>query len=120
MICLTRLHPRFVGQLRPNSGETLQFDCPACGPSHTLNAPFTNPIDGGPAMGNSIWAREGTEFDALTLRPSIQYPCWHGWIEDGVVIGIEESPAAIRQPDGTMVALSPRQFASARAGRPIA
>lgn len=111
---LTDLNPKFTGCLRPDSGEQMQFDCPACGPGHRLSAYFQNPIDGGEANGwTPKWERSGETFEELTITPSIDYGCFHGWVEDGRVIDISEAPlivpgAFIGQPQAT-VALSPAQ-----------
>ena len=112
---LSDLNPKWTGLLRPNSGEGLTFDCPRCGTSHRLAVYFSNPVDALPAAPwqTQQWKREGEEFDSLTLEPSIQYPCFHGWIEEGDVINISESPAqGLILIDGKqkLVALSPMQF----------
>ena len=118
MIPLTELRPAFRGNLRPRSGEALEFDCPGClarGRQHTVRVVFANPLDGGapmPGAGETRWVREGDAPEALTLAPSILYPCWHGWVEDGVVISVDEAPAVIVRRSGPPVALSPRQWAA--------
>lgn len=129
---LTSLNPRFVGFLRPDSGEMLNFDCPACGPSHLCAIGFTNPLDGGEAAlwpSQTWWTRTGETFETLTLvastgaGPSVQYPCWHGWIEAGQVIDVSEATHHAVVPDdtgvsNTKIALSPMQvLALRRAGR---
>ena len=111
---LCDLHPKLVGLLRPCSGEGILFDCPKCGPGHRLAVYFDNPIDGQPpaAWQTPKWVRTGESFEELTIEPSIQYPCFHGWVEDGQVIDIGESRmCAVMVIDGvrTLVALSPRQ-----------
>ena len=115
MIPLDKLNPKWIGVLRPNSGEGVQFDCPVCGPKHTLVAYFSNPLDGEPgAKGqNPVWERVGDTLDQLTIHPSINYPCcFHGWIEQGKVFDVKESPlTALLAVDGKpqVVALSPEQ-----------
>ena len=116
MEALTKLHPAWQSVLRKDSGEGVSFDCPACGPAHQLVAYFANPRDGKPPMpGRSvIWVREGDTFASLTLAPSLQYPCWHGWVEGGQVIDIREATHYTRrlnEQTGRVenVALSPRQ-----------
>ena len=113
---LTDLNPKWLGQLRPNSGEGISLDCPKCGPKHMLVAYFDNPVDGQDAAPwGDKWHREGEELETLTISPSIQYPCFHGWIENGQVIDISESPAmaTLVTAQGTMlVTLSPKQFAA--------
>lgn len=124
MIPLANLHPQFTGFLRPDSGEQLLFDCPACGPSHQLGICFTNPLDGKPAAmwpTATWWTREGDTFETLTLTkstgvgPSIHYPCWHGWIEGGQVIGINEATHRAQLESGEIAALSPMQVSALRA-----
>ncbi len=114
MIALTRCNPKWIGLLRPNSGEGLTFDCPTCGPGHKLAIYFSNPVDGNSAASwqDPTWKREGETFDSLTVEPSIQYPCFHGWIEDGKIIDINESTTrTMILVNGVLkvVALSPKQ-----------
>lgn len=92
---LIELDPEFIGYLRTGSGEGIAFDCPACPPEkgHRLVAYFSNPIDGKEVGKHAtLWKREGG-FGVvdLTLDPSINYPCFHGWVEGGAVISIDES-----------------------------
>jgi hypothetical protein len=115
MIPLINLNPKWIGLLRPNSGEGLTLDCPKCGSTHRLAVYFSNPVDDQPAAlwQNPTWKRTGNSFEAITIEPSIQYPCFHGWIEDGQVIDIGESPAnaiAIINGEQRLVALSPKQY----------
>lgn len=109
---LTDLNPEWLGVLRPKSGEQLQFDCPKCGPKHRLIAYFSNPLDGQPPAPwhdvEKIWKREGDTFEALTIAPSLQYPCFHGWVEHGLVFDISESPLMVPTKKGP-AALSPNQ-----------
>lgn len=91
-IPLTELNAKFVGQLRKDSGECLWFDCPVCGPKHTINVGFRNPLDGRPPIGagtknEPIWTREGDTLETVSVLPSIVYPCgFHGWVEKGKVV----------------------------------
>ena len=137
---LTSLNPKWLGLTRPDSGEQLEFDCPACGPKHRVTAVLLNPLDGKPGapwLGKRVrgsdgeervspaWTREGDSFESLTLTPSILYPCWHGWVEDGAVVGVGDAShlmvqVIVRASDGQPVAeckpiaLSPRQTARLR------
>jgi Family of unknown function (DUF6527) len=101
---LTDLNPRWCGHggegvtyggkpipLRERVGFT--FNCP-CGCEDRVYVPFANPEDGqGPLKsGNPTWQRTGTDFETLTVHPSILrravpgFPCtWHGWVKNGEV-----------------------------------
>jgi hypothetical protein len=111
MKALTEFNPEFVGILRQNSGEGISFDCPVCGSNHRLVAYFDVPVDGKEkaVWQTTVWKRSGSSFNDLTLEPSIQYPCFHGWIENGQVIDIRESPATAIV-NNQLIALSPMQF----------
>jgi hypothetical protein len=111
---LAELNPQWIGVNRtPDHGEGCAFDCPACGSGHTLAVYFKNPLDGGiPAHGGVAWTREGSSWDNLIITPSISYPCFHGWVEDGLVFNINESPITlpVKSDDGIkLIALSPKQ-----------
>jgi hypothetical protein len=111
---LTELNPQWIGYQRtPEHGEGLSLECPSCGPTHTLAAYFSNPIDdGAPAPGVSNWKRTDSTFENITVEPSMHYPCFHGWIEDGLVFHQAESPIVVmmQTPEGIRpVALSPKQ-----------
>lgn len=106
---LTDLNPRWCGAGGPGifnrdpqtgnltpapkrDGVGLILSCP-CGSTDCQDAyiPFSNPLDGGPAVEvhAPTWEREGDDFTNLTLRPSIQrmQGCrWHGWITNGEII----------------------------------
>jgi len=115
---LAKLNPRWLGVLRPVSGEGRAFDCPNCGPRHTIAVYFANPLDGKePAPWQKpVWNRDGETFQTLSIQPSISYPCFHGWVEGGFVIDISESPAtAMVMVGGKLqrVALSPAQYRNA-------
>lgn len=111
---LTSFHPEWIGLLRSSSGEGLTFDCPVCGPSHRLAVYFLNPTDGKESAPwqSPKWHVIGNKFENLTIEPSIQYPCFHGWIEYGQVIDVSESTMVVnlQTPQGMKkVAFSPRQ-----------
>jgi hypothetical protein len=107
------LNPEWLGQLRPDSGEGLSLDCPVCGPKHRLAAYFSNPVDGkDSAPWGDKWKRTGESFSSVTVAPSLQYPCFHGWIESGLVFDVSESPLTVpMQTDKgvQLIALSPDQ-----------
>lgn len=114
MTPLAKLNPTWIGRLRPNSGEGITFDCPTCGPKHRLVAYFKNPLDGNPAADwpDTLWQRNGDDASHLTVTPSIDYPCWHGWIERGRVFADHETPLTVLlHIDGVpqLVRLSPEQ-----------
>lgn len=82
-------------------GVGVCFDCP-CGDhdeGHRCYVPFSNPLDGGPALdrhgwnGSGGWQRTGETVETLTLTPSILRSratggCgWHGFITNGEVTG---------------------------------
>lgn len=114
MIALAKLNPVWAGLLRPDSGEGMTLDCPQCGPTHRLCVYFSNPIDGKEAAPwqNPVWKRTGESFETITIEPSIQYPCFHGWIEEGQVINVTESRVKawmVIDGERKLVALSPHQ-----------
>lgn len=57
----------------------VQFDCP-CGDGHRLLIPFKGRMPDGKG-----WAVTGTNFDNLTLQPSVDAKCWHGWVRNGEI-----------------------------------
>jgi hypothetical protein len=118
MKLLQELNPLWTGLLRPDSGEGLTFDCPNCGAHHRLCAYFSNPLDGKEAAPwqKPTWERIGDDFDVLTVKPSIEYPCFHGWIENGRVVDVREAPLSGFDPAGRQVALSPLQSIEIIAG----
>lgn len=90
---LVDLVPEFIGVTRPPAGgEGMTLVCPACGPKHILAVYFKNPVDGlAPAKWHEqTWMRHGEALGKITIEPSIKYPCWHGWIENGIVYDISE------------------------------
>jgi hypothetical protein len=57
---------------------TLRFDCPTCtrvGYSHGIRIPVTG----------SHWALPGEFPHSLTVTPSIDAGCWHGFITNGEI-----------------------------------
>jgi hypothetical protein len=122
MKILDTLNPKWIGLMRANSGEGVEFDCPFCGPTHRLAAYFSNPLDGNPPApwlldGRPVWDRDGREFCELTLEPSLHYPCWHGWIDRGGALHVSEATHLLRMPDGQIAALSPAQVRRIQAQR---
>lgn len=104
---LTDLSPRWIGG--PYSGPErrgcgISFDCPVHR-SHRIGVNFANPIDGGAPAPDEFcrdgsgrivrWQRTGETFDTLTLTPSVDAskhtengtPCWHGFIQNGEIVG---------------------------------
>lgn len=99
---LSDLHPKFLdsggegisradGSPAPlRVGVGVEFDCPdGCG--RPCFVPFSNPLDGGPALEKG-WNRTGETPETLTLAPSIfRNPArggcgWHGFIRHGEVV----------------------------------
>jgi hypothetical protein len=114
---LKKLNPKWAGITRaPEHGEGLALDCPSCGPSHQLAVYFKNPLDGGASFpGVSNWVRYGSSLEDLTVEPSLEYECFHGWIENGLVFYLSESPLIVPMNlDGKvkLVSLSPAQARS--------
>lgn len=98
---LRSLNARFIGAggegifnsdgspAKERTGVGVIMDCP-CGCASPLYVPFSNPIDGGPALEpkHHAWHRIEDSIDKLTLAPSVLRgePCparWHGFIIDG-------------------------------------
>jgi hypothetical protein len=111
---LTDLDARLIGYARPQSGEGVSFTCPVCGPRHSITAFFKNPVDGGaPAPADlALWTREGDALEQLSIDPSIKFPCFHGWVNEGKVFEMREAPIMVMckctgRPQ--LVALSPLQ-----------
>ena len=66
------------------SGAFLVFDCPACSPkgdAHGIRVPLAPKVD----QNGQSWQHSGEFPDTLTLSPSINAGCWHGWIENGEI-----------------------------------
>lgn len=114
MKTLAQLEARLIGYRRPNSGEGISFVCPVCGPKHAITAFFANPIDGGeaPPADLALWTRTGESLEQLTVEPSIKHACFHGWVNQGKVFEVSESPIVVAlEINGRrqLVALSPLQ-----------
>jgi hypothetical protein len=65
-------------------GGFLIFDCPTCTPkgdAHGIRVPLAPAQD---SHGQS-WQHSGN-FPDLTLHPSVDAGCWHGWIRDGEML----------------------------------
>lgn len=92
---LLDLNPEWCGLTKkPEHGEGISFDCPTCGPKHRLIAFFSNPLDGEPLVEwqKPRWERIGERFESITIKPSIQYSCFHGWVENGRVFLASQAP----------------------------
>ena len=71
--------------------QGVAFECPACEPRHLVVVGFagrgladhqaSQARGGGP----SRWSVAGAGLGDLTLAPSIDCGCWHGWIRNGEV-----------------------------------
>lgn len=68
-----------LSELDPKiTADTLRFDCPAClGTSHQHGIRI--PMVGGD------WTVSGDFPDAITVHPSIDAGCWHGFIKNGEI-----------------------------------
>lgn len=75
---LLELDPKWINH-KGRSGVGIRFNDPKY--SGVVRVLFSNPIDGGPALpddeeipsnnGGARWTRTGTNFDVLTIHPSI-------------------------------------------------
>lgn len=91
---LTELHPKWINH-EGRLGVGIKFDDPKCG--HGVRLLFENPIDGGDPLpndeslsannGGERWLREGTDFETLTIRPSIDGSpeCSHFHVTNGAI-----------------------------------
>jgi len=106
-IKLTELKPVFIGHCAPGmkgfqrlpdvwGAQGILFLCPACTKvedgvliDHSILIWFENAEGVAPAPTDATpiprWHREGKTFDTLTLSPSVNASCWHGWIKNGTV-----------------------------------
>ena len=98
---LIELNPKWIGAggeevfdkdhnpIPERTGVGVGFDCP-CGCESRCFIPFTNPLDGGPAIQDRVtWERTGDIFENLTLTPSILRIggcAWHGFITNGEIV----------------------------------
>jgi uncharacterized protein DUF6527 len=84
-----------LSELAPKlEGNILTFDCPSCtsnlpttdnfydGREHKIRVPLK---PGEPNQNGAIWNVTG-EYPNLTLTPSINAGCWHGFITNGEII----------------------------------
>lgn len=87
---LTDLHAQFVlvkpdgalGKMPDALGaNAIMFDCP-CARGERLIINLANPI-GAPRVAGNAWAATGKTVDDLSLSPSVNSGCWHGWITNG-------------------------------------
>lgn len=83
------LHP-YVDELSRAHG--VMFLCPACFKAnsgsvgtHSVLVWFANRGVPDAATPAPRWAMSGTSLADLTLSPSIQIPCWHGFVTGGIV-----------------------------------
>jgi hypothetical protein len=67
-----------LSELNPKieSVRVLVFDCP-CGGGHKLRIPIGSEKD--------QWEMTG-KLETLTLRPSIEAGCWHGFVTNGEIV----------------------------------
>lgn len=80
---LVELDPRWVSE-DGRHGQGLDFLCPHCRELR-LVVFFERPLDeGAPLAWQRLWARAGSTFETLTLRPS-NTGHWHGLITDGAI-----------------------------------
>lgn len=72
------------------------FKCPGCwaknggsAGTHMILVWFANPIGGAPVASSEWlpaprWQRTGETLETLTLHPSVDAKCWHGWVRQGI------------------------------------
>lgn len=106
---LTELNPHWIGHggegvsrmedgvrvpVPRRDGVYLGFDCP-CGCGSQVAVQIRNPVDGQGQLSpdHPSWQLTGTDFETLTLAPSIQRHkvndegCeWHGFVRNGEII----------------------------------
>jgi hypothetical protein len=72
-----------LAELDPKLSDTgfLRFDCPTCR-THGIRVPLAPAVD---QYGQS-WQHTGEFPDTLTLMPSVDAGCWHGFIQDGQIV----------------------------------
>jgi hypothetical protein len=75
-----------LSELDPKLSDNgfLRFTCPVCskvGNAHGIRIPLAPTVD---KYGHS-WKHSGEFPDSLTVTPSINAGCWHGWITNGDV-----------------------------------
>jgi hypothetical protein len=96
-------NPRWHSYSRGEARCFVSFDCPIHEDCHIGAIPFTPSVEGGraPHAGGVVWERQaGTDFDKLTISPSIHVMgerngpghCeWHGFITNGELITCPDS-----------------------------
>lgn len=72
-----------LSDLNPKLSDSriLRFDCPTCR-DHGIRIPITG---ADPNKNGFVWAAEGEFPDTVTLTPSVDAGCWHGFICNGEV-----------------------------------
>lgn len=75
-------------ELNPKLSDNgiLRFDCPSCslkGDAHGIRVPLAPAVD----QHGQSWNHTGQFPDTLTLTPSVDAGCWHGWIRSGEIVG---------------------------------
>ena len=88
---LDELSPRWLAKGDKRHGMGVSFRCPHC--LIRLYIWFSNPIDGGLPVSvgdhpGKLWARSGTDFQTLTLYPTLNNEHWHGFLHRGVFIAL--------------------------------
>lgn len=77
---------RYTSNMKGAQG--IQLDCP-CGEGHALLLWFSNPLDAVPVPIHihpmARWQRMGEDVASLTLAPSVDAHCWHGFIKNGEI-----------------------------------
>ena len=77
-----------LSELDPKLSDTgyMRFDCPVCstkGNAHAIRIPLSPAVD----QHGQSWQHTGAFPDSLTVNPSVNAGCWHGWIKNGEVLG---------------------------------
>ena len=75
---LTELNPKL------SDSGFLRFDCPVCSPkgdAHGIRVPLAPARD---QYGQS-WQHTGVFPDSITVTPSVNAGCWHGFIRNGEI-----------------------------------
>jgi len=101
---LNDLNPRWLAGGTDNRlGMGITFDCPTCPveKNHRVELKFANPLDGGKPDRGLTYVRRGTNFDVLTVTPTVDVKkpglsprgpmllsnhCWVGKIVDGTMV----------------------------------
>lgn len=68
--------------VRLDEANAVDFDCP-CGEGHKQGVSFRG--RGAPLDGRPQWEATGDSVENLTLTPSINSSCWHGFVTEGAV-----------------------------------